>query len=124
MKRISVVLLLALAACGGGGDSRSDQTDAIRKAATTYSDAFLSGDADAAYGALSARCKDRIGEVEFTSVVQAAKDTYGSALKFKTFEAEVNGRQARVTYTYAISAINQTDEPWVKEDGRWRQDDC
>ena len=29
-----------------------------------------------------------------------------------------------LTYTYDVVAINQTAEPWVREGGSWREDDC
>ncbi|WP_028637721.1 hypothetical protein [Nocardioides sp. URHA0032] len=125
-------LLLALTACGGGSDGSDgsakagadDESAAIREAAQAYSDAYLTGDADAAYGLLSQRCQDRTPADQFASVVQTAKAQYGSALDFKSFDADVNGEQARVTYTYDTAAINQDQEPWVKESGEWREDDC
>lgn len=125
-------LLLALTACGGGSDGSDgsaktgsdDESAAIREAAQAYSDAYLTGDADAAYGLLSQRCQDRMPADQFGAVVQAAKAQYGSALDFKSFDADVNGDQARVTYTYDTAAINQDQEPWVKESGEWREDDC
>lgn len=35
----------------------------------------------------------------------------------------MRGDLARLTYTYAVSQINQSDEPWVDENG-WKNDDC
>lgn len=140
----SPLLLTCLAACGGGGGASEptpttaateattdepegnepDAESAIREAAQAYSDAFLTGDADAAYELFSERCKARTDETEFASNVSVASGMYGEPLPFATFEADVSGDMARVTYTYADAPeINQDSEPWVNEDG-WRQDDC
>ena len=53
-----------------------------------------------------------------------AVQAFGDALPFKSYDAELNGNQARVTYTYTVASINQEQEPWVLEDGAWREDDC
>ncbi|TYB39699.1 hypothetical protein FXF50_04790 [Micromonospora sp. AP08] len=49
---------------------------------------------------------------------------YGKAMPIKTFQAQISGDLARVTYTYDVPALNQNKEPWVREDGTWKQDDC
>lgn len=97
---------------------------AIRSAAQKYSDAYLTGDAKTAYAILSARCKKRLSKSQFARLVNYAESMYGSKLPFKTFSAKVYGDMARVTYTFSVKAINQTREPWVKESGHWREDDC
>lgn len=89
-----------------------------------YSDAFLKGEANAAYAMLSKRCRDRVARAEWSDIVEQAKQTYGSALPIKTFDAQVSGDMARVTYTFDLAAINQDAEPWVREGGSWREDDC
>lgn len=98
--------------------------DDLKAAVQAYSDAFLTGDGKAAYGLLSKRCRDRTPSEQFTGLVEAAGQTYGSALPFKTYSASVSGDLARVTYTYSIKAINQDSEPWVREGGHWHEDDC
>lgn len=99
--------------------------NAIKAAAKAYSDAFLTGNGVDAYALLSERCKARNPGADFSNMVSLAATTYGEALPFDTFAADINGEQARVTYTYAASPdINQTDEPWVLEGGAWREDDC
>lgn len=96
----------------------------LKQAVQAYSDAYLTGDADAAYALLSARCQKRMTKPEFTALVGRAKAQFGDALPFKSYDAELNGNQARVTYTYTVASINQEQEPWVLEDGAWREDDC
>jgi hypothetical protein len=49
---------------------------------------------------------------------------YGTALPIKTYDANISGDLARVTYTYDVAEINQDSEPWVKESGAWHEDDC
>jgi ABC-type phosphate/phosphonate transport system substrate-binding protein len=96
----------------------------LRKAVEAYSDAYLTGDATTAYAILSERCRNKITEVEFTELVTAAKQLYGTPLRFKTYSATATGDSAKVSYTYPVKAIDQTKEPWVREAGYWRQDDC
>lgn len=145
--------MFALTACGGGSSTEPDsvaeeavatpssttspssaaatptptstgEDEALRVAVQTYSDAFLDGDPVEAYEVFSARCKAEVSLSFFTGIVTAAKMTYGSALPIQTYEAQVDGDLARVTYTYDVPALNQSAEPWVREDGVWRQDDC
>jgi hypothetical protein len=104
--------------------SGGDEDAALRANVQAYSDAFLTGDGDTAYGLITERCQARMARDDFVSLVSQAKDLYGSALQFKTYKAEINVSQARVTYTYDISAINQTQEPWALESGSWHNDDC
>lgn len=101
-----------------------DASEGLRRAVTAYSDAFLTGKSDAAYTLFSDRCKQRTDRAEFAGIVAQAKDLYGSKLPLRSFKADISGDLARVTYTYDISAINQDSEPWVREDGEWKQDDC
>lgn len=101
-----------------------DEQAVLKKAVQKYSDAFLAGRGTEAYDLLSARCQKRMGKSEFLDIVTQAKATYGSALAIKTFDATISGDLARVTYTYDVPAINQDAEPWVREGGQWREDDC
>lgn len=48
-----------------------------------YSDAFLTGDATTAYELLSERCRKRTSLSEFTGIVTAAKQMYGSPLPWR-----------------------------------------
>lgn len=101
----------------------SDDETALREAVQGYSDTFLTGDIRG-YDYFSERCQARRTKEEFGEILAMAKSTYGAALPIRTFEAEIESTMARVTYTYDLPAINQDREPWVKEDGQWRQDDC
>lgn len=101
-----------------------DGQEELRQAVVAYSDAFLDAKPTVAYDLFSARCKDRVTLSEFTGMLTAAKQMYGKAMPLKTFDAQVSGDLARVSYTYDVPALNQTKEPWVREDGKWKQDDC
>ncbi|WP_157743024.1 hypothetical protein [Micromonospora coriariae] len=101
-----------------------DGQEELRQAVLAYSDAFLDAKPTVAYDLFSARCKDRVTLSEFTGMLTAAKQMYGKAMPLKSFDAQISGDLARVTYTYDVPALNQTKEPWVREDGKWKQDDC
>ena len=106
---------------GVGGRFRAPDI-ALRAAVQDYSEAYLGGDADAAYALLSARCRDRLSRDEFATLVAAARETYGPT-PISSLEVEVDGDVARATYTYPVAALDQTAEPWIYELG-WKQDDC
>jgi hypothetical protein len=36
----------------------------------------------------------------------------------------LSGDLARVTYTYSAPGIDQKKEPWLREGGKWLEDDC
>lgn len=117
---IALATLLLVSCSDDSGDAEAD----IRAAAQSYSDAFLTGDSEAAFDLLSERCQERHGEAGFTAIVELAATQYGVALPFDTFAAEVNDDQARATYTFPDASINQDSEPWVMEGGEWKEDDC
>jgi hypothetical protein len=97
---------------------------ALEAAARAYSAAYLSGNADAAWRFLSGRCQSRLGRTQFDAVVTIAHTTYADA-RFQTFKVDqLSGSLARVTYTFDSHELDQSQEPWVFEDGAWRDDDC
>ena len=101
-------------------DGRADLEAAVR----AYSAAYLGGDGAAAFDAMSARCQQRIGRDQMIGVANAAKVQYGEQeIATLTVDA-MEGTLARVTYTYEDHVLDQTSEPWVKESGQWREDDC
>ena len=102
----------------------TDDESGLRDAVQGYSDAFLTAQPTAAYDYFSARCQEQVSLSYFTGVLIAAKQAYGTALPIKSFEAEVAGDLARVTYTYDDVELNQAAEPWTRESGAWKQDDC
>jgi hypothetical protein len=89
-----------------------------------YSDGYLADEPVEVYNRLSNRCKQRMPLSSFTRLSVAANQLYGGPLPIQTFKANIQGNLARATYTYRVPAINQTQEPWVREHGQWHQDDC
>lgn len=89
-----------------------------------YSEAFLAGDAEAAWELLSERCRDRLAQSEFTSIVSAGGAMYGDAELTEFEVVDLAGNLARVTYRYDAPEIDQVREPWTLEGGVWRNDDC
>lgn len=111
-RSVSGVCHLAAPATSNADDSEPE----LEAAVTAYSGAFLTGDA-AAYDLLSQRCRDRTDKDAFLTTLDQAKELYGSPLTILTYDAEVSGDLARVTYTYEASALNQDSEP-LGEGGR------
>ncbi|GAB2831177.1 hypothetical protein GCM10027200_33330 [Lentzea nigeriaca] len=103
--------------------STEDSSAELEAAVRAYSDAFLSGNS-AAYEQLSQRCKDRMPRAGFLQVIAAAKDMYGPQEIVSLKVDQIAGDLGRVTTTYAKSELNQRSEPWVRENGAWRVDDC
>ena len=101
-----------------------DDDAGLRDAVQGYSDAFLTAQPTTAYDYFSARCQEQVSLSYFTGILIAAKQAYGTALPIKSFEAEIAGDMARVTYTYDDAELNQAAEPWTRESGAWKQDDC
>jgi hypothetical protein len=113
------VFVVLVAGCGGG----SGHAD-VRKAVDAYSQAFLSGNATAAYGMLSTRCQGQVTAGQFGAVVASAKALYGPqpVTSFKVDDA--SSSTAHVTYGYATAKLDQTRQAWVKQSGAWRWDGC
>ena len=147
---VVIVSTFLLASCGGGSDDGDDSADRpsaspsptavpteektttkpvvdheaeLKKAVTEYTHAFLTGDGATAYGLLSATCRAAMPLSEFAAITEQARDTYGD-VKIDALKVSVDGRKARATYTFPVPAINQSEEPWVVEDGSWKNDDC
>ena len=96
----------------------------LRAAVRAYSNAYLTGDVVASRALLSERCKIRVGPGEWAAAVKAAGQKYGNALPLESYDAQVSGNLARVTYTFAVEELDQSREAWVHEGGAWHDDDC
>jgi hypothetical protein len=60
----------------------------------------------------------------FLQVLAAASQFYGPQEIVSLKVDQIAGDLGRVTSTYANSELNQRSEPWVRENGVWRVDDC
>jgi hypothetical protein len=105
-------------------DQRRDRARAGERQSQTVIGEENRGSSGGAHALLSARCRKRMSPNAFSTLTSAAEKTYGSALPIKSFDAQGSGDLARVTYTYDLKAINQNAEPWVRENGKWKEDDC
>ncbi len=105
--------------------SKATSAEAARLATAVraYSDAYLSGNGTAAHTLLSSRCKQRLTLAQMKAVTSQAKNLYGQT-PIVHLDVQVNGDLARATYSYAVPALKQTREPWVRESGSWHEDDC
>ncbi len=135
LRQLLLPLLVTVALMSGcGGDDEPSGTGdpdltgrseaALRKSVQAYSDAFLTGDGSGAHALLTPRCQEALPKEGFSKVVEQAGEMYGSALEFTSYEAEIDGKQARATYTYENSDLDQKNEPWFLEGDRWLLDDC
>jgi hypothetical protein len=97
----------------------------LRYAVQSYSDAYLTGDVDTAYGYLSPRCQAIVDHDGFATDVQTAANTYGDPLPFQVYKASEVGDAAYVTYTYKTAPeINERGQLWSRLDGSWHFDAC
>lgn len=119
---LAVVCSIPVAGMAAPASAASDE-QAVKRAVNAYSSAFLGGRGADAYGMLSGRCQARVNRAQFLSAVDTAHDIYGP-LPIKSLRVVVDGRTARATYTYAVSRLNQRNEPWLKVSGRWRMNEC
>jgi hypothetical protein len=102
---------------------KKDSSAELEAAVRAYSAAFLSGRIEA-YELLSERCKQRMPRAGFLEVLAAASQLYGPQEIVSLKVDQIAGDLARVTSTYANSELDQRSEPWVRENGVWRVDDC
>ena len=120
----ALAAVLAMSACGGGGGGGGDGRAELERSVRAYSEAYLGGDAEAAHALLSERCQERLTLDAFRPSVAGGRAAYGEAKMTSLSVDELSGNLARVTYRYDVAAIDQEREPWVREGGGWRQDDC
>ncbi|KRF19653.1 hypothetical protein [Nocardioides sp. Soil796] len=125
---LATLAVIGLTGCSEQSDDKAENTTkqqdtSLRTAVEAYSDAYLTGD-DASYSMLSQRCQERNDRVVWADLMKRTARIFGEAQPLTSFDAQVSGDMARVTYTYENTDINQTSEPWVREDGQWKEDDC
>ncbi|MFF1957976.1 hypothetical protein ACFVWX_13420 [Streptomyces sp. NPDC058220] len=140
---LAAVLLATLTACSSSDDGKassktnrnkpatapkqkptSEDAGDLEKAVRAYSIAYFKPDAEAAYSALSARCREEISDLVFKPVVEAAAKDYGKQ-EIKTLTVDqLSGDLARVSYTYSVPKLDQKQQPWAREGGVWRYDAC
>ena len=99
----------------------TDPTSEVKIAVRAYSDAFLGGDAKTAWLLRTKRAQSKDTYVAFKMGVAQAKAIYGDA-KMTSLVVTVKGDTALATYKYDLSDINQKNQKWVKQGGKWLVD--
>ncbi|HWJ64868.1 MAG TPA: hypothetical protein VNS19_23040 [Acidimicrobiales bacterium] len=99
------------------------EAPSLEDAVRAYTDAFLGGEDEAAYALLSERCHGEMASADFKDIVDQAEATYGGET-ITTYDENVNGNTATVTYELTDPVLNQTNERWVLENGAWLNDEC
>jgi len=117
---ISGAVLLSIAT--GPAHAATDSGAALKSAVSAYSKAYLTGNGAAAYQLLSRNCRAKLPLSKLAALTEYAAELYGF-VPIKTYRATIQGTTAQVTYTYAVAKINQTNQPWVYENG-WRNNNC
>ncbi|MFJ1865531.1 hypothetical protein ACIOD1_12950 [Streptomyces sp. NPDC088097] len=97
----------------------------LEKTVRAYSAAYFKPDGKTAYATLSKRCQAKAGDAElFAGLVNSAAKTYGrQEIQTLTID-QLAGDLARVSYTYSVPVLNQSQQPWAREGGAWKYDGC
>ncbi|WP_371580063.1 hypothetical protein [Streptomyces sp. NBC_01314] len=99
-------------------------TAGLEAAVREYTAAYFANKPDTTHGMLSARCKKRITLAGMAALTERAVGDYGPQ-DVKRFEVdEMSGDVARVSYGVGMPKFDQKQEPWTREAGVWRYDDC
>ena len=119
----TAAVTMATAAPASSPTPTTTPEDDLKKSISDYSMAYLTGDGATTYDLLTKRCQGVLPLSECASLTEQAKDLYGD-VKIESVDVKVDGDKATSTYTYAVPAINQTDELWLIERSGWKNDDC
>ncbi|MEE1765849.1 hypothetical protein [Streptomyces sp. SP18BB07] len=116
--------------------SRSATSDAdtagLEAAVRAYNAAYFANDPDTTHGMLSARCQKLITRAGMAVLTERAEQTERAVgdsepkdvKRFEVDEISTSGDEARVSYGVGLPKFDQKQEPWVREAGDWRYDDC
>lgn len=141
---VTAATLLALTGCSSSADPAHKGTDGgestptaapspkvdperanLDAAVRAYSAAYFKPDGAAAYASLSKRCATKAGSAKvFAAVIDTAAKAYGKQEIQQLTIDQLAGDMARVSYTYAVPALNQSSQPWAREAGAWKFDGC
>ncbi|HEY2204875.1 MAG TPA: nuclear transport factor 2 family protein [Pseudonocardia sp.] len=120
-------VLVLVPACGVAPDTEQSsparEANAIEEAVRSYTSAFLRGDGRRAHELLSERCQEAVSPDVLQGQAAEAAARYGQA-RLDSVMPRIAGDRAAVTYRFDRPALDREEEPWVKEDGDWRNDHC
>lgn len=114
---------VALAGCGGGDDSPPEALDELEAAVREYTEDFSVDEYDDAYSMWSARCQELVARDDIVGQLELQSDVYGT-YEVTSFDADVDGSSAAVSYSISERELSQSEQAWVLEDGAWRYDAC
>jgi hypothetical protein len=140
---LTAAMLLALTACSSDSDDKDPgpvattstnapsaaqpakaDTAGLESAVRLYTDAYFKGDVATVYGMLSDGCTETITKPAMQALTDRAVGDYGHQ-DVKRFEVDqVSGDTARVSYGVGLPKFDQKQQPWVREGGDWKYDDC
>ncbi len=132
-----VMLSLTAAACSSGTsngapdlpvtvptNTAQSPNQELKAAVQAYSNDYLGGNGAGAFALLSSRCQLTLGLQQVTALASAAKSVYGVVpITSITIDSDSGGK-ATVSYTYPVTTLNQSQQPWVLEGGSWKYDHC
>ncbi|MEV6386235.1 hypothetical protein AB0M31_43295 [Streptomyces sp. NPDC051773] len=107
-------------------------TAGLEAAVRAYNAAYFANDPDTAHGMVSARCQKQITPAGMALLTERAEQTEQAigdsepkdVKRFEVDEISASGDEARVSYGVGIPKFDHKQEPWVREGGVWRYDDC
>lgn len=138
--------LLALTACSSSDDGSGDtpapttstapaeetpQTDdedvqadlaALTQSVHDYIEALTAGDTTTAWPMLSTRCQETWGQEGLDERTQNALALLAGQQAEGITVDDLSGDLARVSYT--VGTEQRHGQPWTRQDGTWRYDDC
>jgi hypothetical protein len=124
-------LSIAIVATGCSGQKgkaetqtkRVTDTSVLIATATTYANALNGGQGDVAWRLQSKRCRYAYPIAKMRELANTAVDIYGVSRVKSIKVNSITGNRARVTW-FVTGAKYPAREPWIKERGRWLEDDC
>lgn len=97
----------------------------LKASITAYTAAILRGDAKSAFALVSDRCQRQLGYQTYKQLVHELAAIYGPTVPIKTISVtSLNGTHARASYTFDVTKLDKSNQPWTFEGATWRFDKC
>ena len=120
LRRVLPTLIAAAIVVSACGSTEGDLIGAVED----YNAGFLEGNEEAVLDRFSARCLDIVGEDVIRTAVSEAPDLNPGLEEVDVVVDLLIDDRAQVTSVFSDPEYNQEDEPWLLEDGEWRNDNC
>jgi hypothetical protein len=127
MRRYALVLALGIVMMFGAlavttPTANAGQKSRLSEAVRAYSKAFLGGQAKKAWLMRTERANAGLTYIEFRAICLQAHQVYADAVMTSLHVGSLKGGRAKVSYTYDISDIDQSHQPWRLVNGHWKYD--